>query len=376
MYDTPAITNACYRILLTPIAGPLNILFVVLIIGESPIEVARIMIYGALGFEEGIGYTLYYATNFIFTGLAVAVAFHAGLFNIGGEGQVYLGGLGAAFICLYFPNLHWAIIIPLAIISSALFGAAWAFIPAYLRAKRGSHEVITTIMFNMIAASLISYILINILNRESGSSSSSASYTANTNIPKMHEFLGWFGISFDTSPLNITLFLALLCAFGVWVLIWRTRFGYAVRTQGFSPTAANYAGISSSNTIILIMIISGGLAGLMAVNETVAVAEKLIAGFPGGFGFVGIAVALMGRNHPIGIVLAAILFGILYQGGAELAFEISTISKEMIVLIQGLIILFMGALEYMFRPVLISIYQTLVYRPNKHKNQNIEGEAS
>ncbi len=349
---------------------------VVLIIGENPIEVAKIMIYGALGYEEGIGYTLYYATNFIFTGLAVAVAFHAGLFNIGGEGQVYLGGLGAAFVCLYFPNLHWAIIIPLAIISSALFGAAWAFIPAYLRAKRGSHEVITTIMFNMIAASLISYILINVLNRATGTSSESASYTANTSIPKMHEFLSWFGINFDSSPLNVTLFLALLCAFGVWVLIWRTRFGYAVRTQGFSPSAATYAGISSSNTIILTMLISGGLAGLMAVNETVAVAEKLISGFSGGFGFVGIAVALMGRNHPIGIVLAAVLFGILYQGGADLAFEISTISKEMIVLIQGLIILFMGALEYMFRPVLISLYHTLAYRPNKKDTQTIEEEAS
>lgn len=349
---------------------------VVLIIGENPIEVAQIMIYGALGYEEGIGYTLYYATNFMFTGLAVAVAFHAGLFNIGGEGQVYIGGLGAAIVCLYFPNLHWSIIIPLAIVSSALFGAAWAFIPAYLRAKRGSHEVITTIMFNMISASFISYVLINILNAGTGISSESANYTANTHIPKMHEFLGWFGISFDSSPLNVTLFLALLCAFGVWVLIWHTRFGYAVRTQGFSPTAATYAGISSANTIIIIMLISGGLAGLMAVNETVAVAEKLISGFSGGFGFVGIAVALMGRNHPVGIVLAAVLFGILYQGGADLAFEISTISKEMIVLIQGLIILFMGALEYMFRPVLISLYQTITYKPNNSNEQNTKGEAN
>lgn len=334
---------------------------VVLIIGESPVEVAQIMVYGALGYEEGIGYTLYYATNFMFTGLAVAVAFHAGLFNIGGEGQAYLGGLGAALVCLNFPNLHWTIMIPLAIVSTAFFGALWAFIPAYLRAKRGSHEVITTIMFNLIAGSLMSYLLIHVLSPEGTNQPLTDRFTPNSNIPKMHDMLSWFGIEFESSPLNVSFFLALLCAFGVWVLIWRTRFGYAVRTQGFSPTAAKYAGISSANIIILTMCISGALAGLMAVNESVAVAERLVIEFAGGFGFVGIAVALMGRNHPVGIVLASILFGILYQGGADLAFEISTISKEMIVLIQGLIILFMGALEYMFRPVLLSLYQTLTF---------------
>lgn len=330
---------------------------VVLIIGEDPVEVASIMMYGALGYEEGIGYTLYYATNFLFTGLAVAVAFHAGLFNIGGEGQAYVGGLGAAIVCLNFPNLHWAIIIPLAIISAAFFGALWAFIPAYFRAKRGSHEVITTIMFNLIAASFMSYMLINVLSRQNSNQPLTDKFTKNTSIPTMDEIFAWFGVTIESSPLNAIFFLSLLCAFGVWVLIWRTRFGYEVRTQGFSPSAATYAGISSSKVIIIIMMISGGLAGLMAVNETVAVSGRLVIGFAGGYGFVGIAVALMGRNHPAGIVLASILFGVLYQGGAELAFEISTISKEMIVLIQGLIILFMGALEYMFRPVLINLYQ-------------------
>uniref|UniRef100_A0A2A4YVY2 Sugar ABC transporter permease n=1 Tax=OCS116 cluster bacterium TaxID=2030921 RepID=A0A2A4YVY2_9PROT len=344
---------------------------VVLIIGESPVEVASIMIYGALGYEEGIGYTFYYATNFMFTGLAVAVAFHAGLFNIGGEGQAYLGGLGAALVCLNFPNLHWAIIIPMAIIATAIFGALWAFIPAYLRAKRGSHEVITTIMFNLIAGSLMSYLLINVLSPEGTNQPLTDRYTPNSNIPKMHDMLSWFGIEFDSSPLNMSFFLALLCAVGVYFLIWRTRFGYAVRTQGFSPTAATYAGISSAKVIILTMCISGALAGMLAVNESVGVAERLIIEFAGGFGFVGIAVALMGRNHPVGIVLASILFGILYQGGADLAFEISTISKEMIVLIQGLIILFMGALEYMFKPVLLNLYHTLSYT----KSSKLAGET-
>ena len=129
---------------------------VVLLIGENPIEAARVLVGGALGWNEGIGYTLFFTTNFLFTGLAVAVAFHAGLFNIGGEGQAYIAGLGVALIALPLgPILPWYVVFPLAVIGAASFGAAWAFIPAWLRAKRGSHEVITTIMFNFIAASVM-----------------------------------------------------------------------------------------------------------------------------------------------------------------------------------------------------------------------------
>ena len=218
----------------------------------------------------------------------------------------------------------------------------------------------------------MSYLLIHVLSPEGTNQPLTDRFTPNSNIPKMHEMLSWFGIEFESSPLNMSFFLALLCAFGVWLLIWRTRFGYAVRTQGFSPSAATYAGISSAKVIIITMCISGALAGMLAVNESVAVAERLIIEFAGGFGFVGIAVALMGRNHPVGIVLASILFGILYQGGADLAFEIPTISKEMIVLIQGLIILFMGALEYMFKPIMLNVYHTLASR----QTSTSIGEAS
>mgnify|MGYP003656311628 FL=1 len=136
---------------------------IVLAVGESPVEVLLVLINGAFGFEEAIGYTLYYATNFIFTGLAVSVAFHAGLFNIGGEGQAYIGGLGVGLVCLWLdPYLPGFVLIPLAVLGAAAFGGFWAFVPGWLQAYRGSHVVITTIMFNFIAASLMVYLMVNV----------------------------------------------------------------------------------------------------------------------------------------------------------------------------------------------------------------------
>ena len=136
---------------------------VVLMIGENPIEAVRVIIYGAFGYGDGFGYTLYYATNFIFTGLAVAVAAHAGLFNIGGDGQAYVAGLGAIVVALALDQTHWLLAMPLAVIASAAVGGFWAFIPGYLQAKRGSHVVITTIMFNFIASALMVYTVNRIL---------------------------------------------------------------------------------------------------------------------------------------------------------------------------------------------------------------------
>ena len=145
--------------------------------------------------------------------------------------------------------------------------------------------------------------------------------------------------------------------FLVWVLIWRTKLGYEMRTLGLSPTAAVYAGIPYARTVIIAMLISGGLAGMMALNPIMGASARLQVEFVGGAGFVGIAVSLMGRYHPVGIILAAILFGMLYQGGAELSFDMPNITRDMIVVIQGLVILFAGALEYMFRPALVRVYQ-------------------
>jgi ABC-type uncharacterized transport system permease subunit len=333
---------------------------VVLLVGESPFRAAVILIEGAFGGGQNIAYTLYYATNFIFTGLAVAVAFHCGLFNIGGEGQAYVGGLGVALVCLAFDGTFpWWVNFPLAIMGSALAGALWALIPAWLQAKRGSHIVITTIRFNFIAASLMVYLLVGPLKPANSMAPQTRTFLEGGQLPKLGWLLEGMGLSVRSAPLNISFLLALLAATFVWALIWRTRLGYEIRTMGFSSKAARYAGVSEARIIIITMMISGALAGMMSLNVIMGDQHHMAIDFVTGAGFVGIAVALMGRSHPVGIVPAAILFGMLYQGGADLSFEMPNISRDMIVIIQGLVILFAGALEHMFRPAIQTIFASL-----------------
>lgn len=329
---------------------------VVLAIGENPLEAVAIMIRGALGYSEGIGFTLYYTTDFVFTGLAVAIAFHAGLFNIGAEGQATLGGLGVALVCLTFDGAPWWLVFPFALTASMVFGAAWAFVPAWAQARRGSHIVITTIMFNYLAATLMVWVLVELMSEPGTMSPESRTFAEATRLPFLRDFLTPWGIDLGQSPLNPMVFVALLAAIFVWVLVWRTRLGFQIRTVGKNPIAAVYAGIDPGHVVIVAMLISGALSGLLAVNEVMGTQHRLLLEFVAGAGFVGIAVALMGRSHPFGVVLASLLFGILYQGGAELAFEKPKISRDMIVVIQALVILFAGALEHMFRPGLVKLF--------------------
>ena len=327
-----------------------------LLIGENPFECLWIMLNGAVGSLKGWSYLLYYATNFIFTGLCVAVAFHAGLFNIGGEGQAYFAGLGATIVGLNLEFLPWPIVIPLAIIASSLFGAFWAWVPGVLQAKRGSHIVITTIMFNFIASSLMVY-LINYWFRPVGKMAVESREVTGAYILSFREIARqFFDYRLPASPLNLTIFLAFAVAWAVWYFLWRTKLGYEIRATGLNTEAAVYAGIKPDRIIMIAMAVSGGIAGLVAVNEVLGAQHRLLLEYVQGAGFVGIAVALMGRNHPIGIVLAALLFGLLYQGGTELSFAKTHINRDMVVVIQGLIILFMGALEQAFRPWLNALF--------------------
>ncbi|WP_425091358.1 ABC transporter permease [Tropicimonas sp. S265A] len=329
---------------------------VIIAIGEDPVEAVKLMVTGALGSTYGWGYTLYYATNFIFTGLAVAIAFHARLFNIGGEGQATLGGLGVALACLFIPWPHWSLALVGAMVAGALFGAAWAAIPAYLQAKRGSHIVITTIMFNFIGAAVLNYVLVNQLRPAGSMDPASARFPETTNLPTLHEILAPLGIEFSrAAPANVTLLVALLACFLLWLLIWRTKLGYEIRAFGHSETAAIYAGISPIRITMIAMLISGALAGLMAINNVMGEAERLVLNSVEGAGFIGIAVALMGRSHPVGVLLAAILFGFLYQGGAELALW-TDIPRELITVIQALVILFTGALDNMVRSPIEKVF--------------------
>lgn len=322
---------------------------VIYLLGESPLEALGIMIKSALGNAEGFGYTLFYATTFIFTGLSVSIAMQAGLFNIGSDGQMYLGGLGLTLVMLQFDaTLSSWVLIPFALLAAAVFGAAWAFIPGYLQAKRGSHVVVTTIMFNFIAASLMNFIIITYMIPTGEQNPASRVFAESGWLPRLDSWLPALG----NTPLNLTFLISIICLAAYGILVWRTRWGFALRAAGKNPHAALYAGISISAVVIVTMLISGALAGAAAMNTLAGSMHYLSLNFTSGAGFIGIAVALMGRQHPIGIFMSALLFGILIQGGFDLSLEKPNIPAETFVFIQGLIILFCGAMENMYAPAL------------------------
>lgn len=346
---------------------------VVWAIGLDPGQVLALLLKGAFGSRAGISYTLYYATTFVFTGLAVAVAFHGGLFNVGGEGQAMMGGLGAGLVALAFGSWPAAVLLPMMIVGALIFGTAWAAVPAALQAYRGSHIVITTIMFNFIASALLAYLLVDVLKEPGNMAPESRAFGDNAQLPGLHTALGWLGIEWPRTPLNLSLLLAVAAAAGVWALLWRTRSGYALRATGFAPEAARYGGIAPQRQIMLSMMISGALAGLVGINEIAGVHNRLLPEFVAGAGFTGIAVSLIGRSHPVGIVLASLLFGALYQGGAELAFEIPAFSRDMVTTLQGLIVLFAGAMAMVAAPLFARLYGAWARRARREPAEAAHG---
>jgi simple sugar transport system permease protein len=325
---------------------------VIHLLGESPLESLTILVNSAVVNPEGLSYTLFYASTFIFTGLAVSIAMKAGLFNIGAEGQMYFGGLGLTLAMLAFDHtLPGWLLIPAAMIGAALFGALWAFIPGYLQAKRGSHVVVTTIMFNFIASSLMNFIIVKYLIPEGEQNPASRVFAASAEMPRLN---GLFPILGDT-PLNVSFLIAIAALAIYGVMVWRSSWGYQLRATGLNQHAAHYAGVKISRMIIVAMLISGALAGLAAVNSILGSTHYLSLNFPAGAGFVGIAIALMGRQHPVGIFLSSVLFGALIQGGFDLSLEKPNIPQETFIFIQGLIILFCGAMENFYAPALLKL---------------------
>ncbi len=350
--ELPRWATAVVLPLLNLVSALLVAALVIHLLGESPTESLGILINSAIINPEGLSYTLFYASTFIFTGLSVSIAMKAGLFNIGSEGQMYLGGLGLTVAMLALDKaLPALLLIPAAMAAAALFGALWAFIPGYLQAKRGSHVVVTTIMFNFIAASLMNFIIVKYLIPEGQQNPASRVFADSGAMPRLNQ---WFPILGDT-PLNVSFLLAIVALVIYGVMVWRSSWGYQLRATGLNQHAAHYAGVSISRTIIVAMLISGALAGLAAVNSVMGSTHYLSLNFPAGAGFVGIAIALMGRQHPVGIFLSAVLFGALIQGGFDLSLEKPNIPQETFIFIQGLIILFCGAMENFYAPAILKM---------------------
>ena len=309
---------------------------------ENPFHIASILFKSAFGSSYDLGLTLYYTTGLIFTGLSVSLAFSAGLFNIGAEGQLLMGSIAAALCGVLFPNIPPPLSFVFAMAISALASSLWALIPVLLKVYRGSHEVIVTMMMNFIASGLTGWIALQgIPNTESQNPE-----TAKVSVNYLFHEIDFIKKSLGDSPASLALIFALLAAFVVWFIMKYTRWGYEVQVSGLNPSAAERAGISVHKMQIQSFCLAGALASGVALTEVLGNSGQFRIGFSPDFGFIGIAVALMARNHPLGILLSAFLMGALHKGASDLDFETTTITRDFSKIIQGVIILFVAVQTY------------------------------
>ena len=318
---------------------------VVLAVGDNPLSTYTLLIGSALTWPDGIGYTLFYATPLIFTGLAVAVAFRCGLLNIGAEGQLYIAAFATAWVGIVGAALPAVLLVPLCCLTAILTGAFWGAVPGVLKARFGAHEVITTIMMNFIAVALASYFTQYHYKPQGDPLLETVPIGEGGHIARLGRFVP--GLP-ERIPLNVAFLLALLACLAVWLFLWRTRWGYEIRATGASPAAAEYGGIATGKQIVLAMAVSGALAGMVGINEVLGYRYRYYDAFSAGYGFTGIAVALLGRNHPVGVILASLLFGALLRGGLFVDIFTEHVSKDLVLVLQGIIILFVAA-EALFR---------------------------
>ena len=277
--------------------------------------------------------SLVQSTPYIFGGLAVAVGFRAGLFNIGAEGQIFIGAMTGAWAGYYFTNLPPIIHVPLALLCGALGGAVWGFIPGILKAKTGAHEVINTIMMNYVAFRLTEFML-------RGPMKDPGEFTPKT--PVIQDSAKLFQFFQDPIRFHLGFFIALGMAFFVYWLLFKTTWGFELRTVGSNSNAARYAGMSNVVATVAAMSLSGGLAGLAGANEILGVTHRLVPAFSSGYGFDSIALALLGKNHPLGVVLSALLFGFLRSGARQMQLK-AGIPIDIISILQALILAFIAA---------------------------------
>jgi simple sugar transport system permease protein len=307
-------------------------------IGERPLEIYGLMLRQCLGTGYGIGQTLFKATPLVFTGLAVALGFRTGLFNIGAEGQLYLGGFAAALAGAAWAGAPAIVLLPAALLAAAAAGALWGAIPGVLKARFGSHEVINTIMLNFVAFALVAYFGRSVFQP---ATVRTAEIGAGAVLPRLDLWLG----ALRGSPANLSLLLALGVAAAAGAFLFRTRRGYELRAVGLNPKAAEFGGISIGRSQLLALALSGAVAGLGGTGFVLGYKHYFEQGFSGGAGFIGIAVALLGRNHPAGVIVAALFFGGLSYGGLVIN---QRVPKELVDMLQALVILFAISAQPLF----------------------------
>ncbi len=329
-------TQFILGVLLAFIAGALFLW----VFGESPAEAYGALFKGAFSSKRYFAETLLSTTPLIFGGLAVALGFRCGLFNMGVEGQIVLGGMAAAYVG-YAWELPLVIHLPAALLAGALAGGLWGAIPGYLKAKHRIHEVITTIMLNYIIFQVAAYMI-----------AVGGPMKADNELPVSPDVLPTAQLAriWEGTRMSGGIFIALIFAVLVWVFLFKTRLGYKMRAVGLNSSAAEYAGIKPGNMMISAMFLSGALGGLAGAVEVLGVHYKFYAAFSPGYGWDAIAVSLLGLNHPVGVVASAFLFGVLRSGSITMQ-AIAQISKDIVLILSALIIFF-TATNQTLRPIL------------------------
>jgi len=302
-----------------------------LITGYSPIEAYGAMIVGAFGDVFGLGQTFTKATPIIFTALAFLFAFKSGLFNIGAEGQLLVGGFAAALVGISFDGLPSFVHVPMALIAGALIGGLWGFVPAILKTKLGAHEVITTMMLSYVAFYLTGY-LVNYPYKAPGVVPQTPLIAPSAELPRI----------LQPTQLSASIFIAIILVVFTYYTLQKTTLGYEVRATGLNPAAAESGGISTKRSMILALVISGAMAGLGGAGEVLGVHSRFIEGFSPGYGWDGLAVAVVGGLNPVGALLAALLFGALRSGGMVMN-RVTGVPLDIVTILQALVILFVAA---------------------------------
>ncbi|MGZ3775377.1 MAG: ABC transporter permease [Pseudobdellovibrionaceae bacterium] len=326
------------------IIGFIIALLLTVFAGESPWHIFIILVKSAFGSMYDLGLTLSYTTPLIFCGLSVAIGFHAGLFNIGAEGQLTMAAVTAAAVGVLFPNVPFPLAPLVAFVAALLVSGFWGWIAGWLRAMRGSHEVIITIMLNFIAAGLASWFTLKIIPNPNSQNPESAVVSASYMFKDYDLIARWF----PDTPANASLGVALILAVLLWVFLWRTTWGFELRAVGSNPEAAHRAGINEKKVQMLAMAMAGALAGCVALSEVLGSAGQYRIGFSPDYGFIGIAVALLANNNPLGIIVAAFLLGAFHKGASDLDLETTTITRDFSRIIQALVILGVSAQGYWY----------------------------
>jgi simple sugar transport system permease protein len=312
-------------VLLALIAGGL----IIALFGFDPFAAGINLLMGSFGNKNAIGETLVKTIPLIFTGLGYALAARCGMVNIGAEGQLYMGGFLSTLTGVYITNLPGVIHLPLAVLAGFIGGGLWGLLAGWLKVKFGASEVITTIMLNYIAQFWVSFLVTGPMKEPPGTFPQSSPILETAVLPRI----------ISGTRLHLGIVLALLCVYAFYFFLWKTTTGYETRVVGLNPEAALYAGMKPAKNILLGMFLAGGFAGLAGTCEILGVQLRMIANFSPGYGFDGIAVALLGQNTPIGVILAALLFGMI-RAGANIMQMNSRVPVSVVYIIQGLVILF------------------------------------